>query len=389
MSRFQEIESNWKESGVNEMLLAKFKTLLTDDSEEGVKSCVELLRGFGDEGLCAVLKQEENGQIVLREDLGIVHRLLWMTEIVSAITEEGSVWKPLYESGAFDTMEVQVLGNVEWSNLSEVQQKKVVSFSMSCVEVPAGSFMMGALPNDDYAEGYERPQHEVTLTKGMLVSKYACTQGLYEKVMGENPSDFNGSTRPVECVSWCDAVLFCNKLSELEGLEPVYVLPEGFEEACRNQSERNDDTVNDLSRKVIWYQGSNGYRLPTEAEWEYAARGGEYQRHAGSNNVQEVAWYGGNSKEETHPVGLKESNGFGLYDMSGHTWEWVWDSWKREYKSPVTDPTFVDFLSSVRMHRGGSWSNLAWYARVSRRSRFHASFRFKYQGFRFVRMLSQ
>lgn len=112
MSRFQELESKWKESGLSEMLLAKFKTLLTDESEEGVKSCVELLRSFGDEGLCVVLKQEEKGQIVLREDLGIVHRLLWMTEIVSVVTEEGSVWKSLYDSGAFDKME---LGNVEQS----------------------------------------------------------------------------------------------------------------------------------------------------------------------------------------------------------------------------------------------------------------------------------
>ena len=133
MSSFQEFESKWKESGLSEMLLAKFKTLLTDESEEGVKSCVELLRSFGDEGLCVVLEQEGTGQIVLREDLSIVHRLLWMTEIVSVITEEGSVWKPLYESDAFGNMEVQVLGNVEWCNLSEVQQKKVVSFSMSSV----------------------------------------------------------------------------------------------------------------------------------------------------------------------------------------------------------------------------------------------------------------
>ena len=98
MSGFQELESKWKESGFSDMLLVKLQTLLTDDSEEGVKSCVELLRSFGDEGLCVVLKQEENGQVVLREDLGIVRRLLWMVEIVSIITEEGSVWKSLYES---------------------------------------------------------------------------------------------------------------------------------------------------------------------------------------------------------------------------------------------------------------------------------------------------
>ena len=161
MSTFQELESKWKESGLSEMLLAKFKTLLKDESEKGVKSCVELLRSFGDEGLCVVLEQEGTGQIVLREDLGIVHRLLWMTEIVSVVTDEGSIWKPLYESDAFGNMEVQVLGNVEWSNLSMRLQKKVVSFSMSFAEVPAGAFMMGVLPGDDNAGYFEKPQHKV------------------------------------------------------------------------------------------------------------------------------------------------------------------------------------------------------------------------------------
>ncbi|MAA77699.1 MAG: hypothetical protein CL916_00445 [Deltaproteobacteria bacterium] len=373
MSTFQELESTWKESGLSDMLLGKFQTLLTDESEEGVKSCVELLRSFGDEGLCVVLKQEDNGQIVLREDLGIVHRLLWMSEVVSVITEEGSVWKPLYKSGGFDEMEVQVLGNVEWSNLSEVQQKKVVSFSMSGVEVPAGMFLMGALPNDGEADDDEKPQHKVTLTKGMLVSKYACTQGLYESVMGENPSYFKGSTRPVEKVSWCDAVLFCNKLSEMEGLEPVYVLPEPFE---------NDY---DWSMKVKWNHDANGYRLPTEAEWEYCARGGENTIYSGSNNIDEVAWYPDNSDSKTHPVGQKKANGFGLYDMSGNVWEWVWDSWKREYESPTINPIYVDTSSPDRVLRGGSWGSNAGDARVSGRSGSDASFRYRDRGFRFLR----
>ena len=89
------------------------------------------------------------------------------------------------------------------------------------VEVRAGSFMMGALPSDGDADDSEKPRHKVTLTKGLLVSKYPCTQEMYEAVMGKNPSHFKGSNRPVENVSWCDAVLFCNKLSEMEGLEPV------------------------------------------------------------------------------------------------------------------------------------------------------------------------
>ena len=92
------------------------------------------------------------------------------------------------------------------------------------VEIPGGEFMMGALPDDEEAEDDEKPRHQVKLSRGFLICKYPVTQILYDSIMGENPSDFEGSTRPVEHVSWCDAVLFCNKLSEKEGLEPVYTL---------------------------------------------------------------------------------------------------------------------------------------------------------------------
>ena len=374
MSTFQKLESKGKDSGLNDVLFGKFKTLLSDESEVGIKPCVELLRSFGDEGLCVVL-HEENGQVALREDLGIVHRLLWMVEVVSVITEEGSIWKPLYYSGAFDDMEVQVLGNVEWRNLSEIQQKKVVSFSISGVDVPAGTFMMGALPDDEEAEDREKLQHEVTLTRGIRVSKYICTQGLYELVMGENPSHFKGSIRPVDKVSWCDAVSFCNKLSEMEGLEPVYVLPEPFE---------HDD---DWSMKVTWNKEAKGYRLPTEAEWEYCARGGESYLYAGSDNIDDVAWHKGNSGNETHLVGQKKANEYGLYDMSGNVWEWVWDSWLRKYDSSTTEPIYVDVSGSKHVRRGGSWDEYAAGTRISYRDRDIASFRLNDLGFRFLRIL--
>ena len=193
--------------------------------------------------------------------------------------------------------------------------------------------------------------------------------------MGKNPSDFKGSTRPVECVSWCDAVLFCNKLSEREGLEPCYVLPEPFS---------ND---NDWSKKVKWNQSANGYRLPTEAEWEYCGRGGEKYLYAGSDNIDEVAWYWDNAGQETHPVGEKKANGYGFYDMSGNVWEWVWDSWQREYDSTTTDPAYINTSSIYRVLRGGCWSFIAIGTRVSNRLICRASYRDVNQGFRFLRTI--
>ena len=173
-------------------------------------------------------------------------------------------------------------------------------------------------------------------------------------------------------------------MSALEGLEPCYEIPEGLEDAIANG---DDDTVDELSQGVKWNKSANGYRLPMEAEWEYCACGGEEHLYSGSDDIDEVAWYGGNSGRQTHGVGQKKANGYGLYDMSGNVWEWVWDSGYREYGSSVTEPVYIDTSSPNRVFRGGSWDFSAWNSRVSLRVGYDASLRLNDLGFRFLRTI--
>jgi formylglycine-generating enzyme required for sulfatase activity len=186
---------------------------------------------------------------------------------------------------------------------------------MEFIYVPGGSFMMG----DVFGVGYgdEKPVHEVELD-GFYMGKYPVTQQQWVKVMGKNPSYFKGDNNPVENVSWNDAQKFIEELIKM-----------------------ND--------------GKYQFRLPTEAEWEYAARsGGKNEKYAGGDDVEAVAWYGENSGGKTHPVGQKMPNGLGIYDMSGNVWEWCRD-WYGEYsqgkvKNPTGPPS-----GSGRVLRGGSW----------------------------------
>lgn len=175
------------------------------------------------------------------------------------------------------------------------------------------------------------------------------TQELYESVMGENPSSFKGEKNlPVETVSWYDAVYFCNKLSDMCGLTPVYEVDSGT---------------------VSQNENANGYRLPTVEEWQYAAKGGQEFTYSGSENLNEVGWYAGNSGSKTHPVAQKNPNGYGLYDMSGNVWEWCWDS----------------YSSGNRYNCGGSWYDSAAGCEVGSRYYNGASDTSNGLGFRIVR----
>jgi formylglycine-generating enzyme required for sulfatase activity len=194
------------------------------------------------------------------------------------------------------------------------------SIGMKLVYIPPGEYMMGSPSSERNRDSDEGPQHSVKISNGFYMGIYEVTQSQYQAIMGSNPSYFKGDNNPVEQVGWNDAVEFCRRLSQKEG---------------------------------------KTYRLPTEGEWEYACRAGTQTRFSfgdNSSDLGDYAWYTSNSGYQTHPVGQKKPNSFGLYDMHGNVWEWCQDWYDENYykNSPSIDPQGPD-SGPYRVLRGGSW----------------------------------
>ena len=219
--------------------------------------------------------------------------------------------------------------------------------SIDMVRVEAGTFTMGATPEMKEPDDDEKPTHQVTLTNDYYIGKYEVTQALWQAVMGNNPSYSKGNNLPVERVSWDDCQEFISKLNSITG---------------------------------------KTFRLPTEAEWEYAARGGNKSRgyqYSGSSNLSDVAWYKDNSGSKTHTVGSRQANELGIYDMSGNVWEWCQDCFGTYSNSSQVNPTGANSRSK-RVIRGGCWYYSAGCCRSSYRDYNTPGSRFDNLGFRLV-----
>ena len=248
-------------------------------------------------------------------------------------------------TSASSTNALSSSGSSQSGNTLTIPVKNGINIEM--VKVEAGSFNMGATPEMQDPDTDEKPVHRVTLTNNYYIGKYEVTQALWKIIMGSNPSNSKGDNLPVEQVSWNDCQDFISKLNAMTGKR---------------------------------------FRLPSEAEWEYAARGGNKSRgyqYSGSNTIGDVAWYDGNNSSMTHAVGTKQPNELGLYDMTGNVWEWCQDWYDSYSSSPQTNPIGA-VSGSYRVFRGGGINSSARFCHSSIRFDNSPAFRSFILGLRLV-----
>jgi formylglycine-generating enzyme required for sulfatase activity len=269
--------------------------------------------------------------------------------------------------------------------MRSVRLAQAADSAQAMVWISGGTFIMGS-PSNEASRDSDEIQHSVTISKGFYMGKYEVTQAVYEAVMGSNPSSFKGYNLPVERVSWFDAIDYCNALSRHEDLTPAYTVSGSGDK-----------------RTVAWDKSADGYRLPTEAEWEYACRAGTTSPFStGGDITSGQANYNGHypykttrrrresrvSRKSTTEIGYFKANRWGLYDMHGNVFEWCWD-WYGAYSSDAqTDPTGAA-SGNYRVYRGGSWYNAAQSLRSAYRSNISPDKQVNYRGFRVVRQTDQ
>jgi len=303
---------------------------------------------------------------------------------------------------------------VSTSKNSEENLTKKYRKGKGFVKITAGSFQMGT-NNEEYDD---KPVHNVTLTRDFYICDHEVTQEEYEAVMGTNPSWFDGTKgkeasarehqkrRPVEMISWYMALVYCNKRTMAEGFTPCYTINGSTDPADWGDLPGDNDEIWD---NVTCDFSANGYRLPTEAEWEYAARAGDTEVNVNTysgagrdlNRLRFYCWFRENDGNRTHEVMTTTANAWGLYDMCGNVWEWCWDRWPPSGLYPegnvtdptgdsegnVTDPT-GDSEGIIRIRRGGSFGCGSGFCSVTIRGQGLTWRPDNYNGIRVVRTAS-
>lgn len=248
----------------------------------------------------------------------------------------------------------------------------------SMVRVDGGTFTAGSTPVS--VSSFSIDKYEVTYELWTDIRNWGLTRGYTDLPPGTNGSNPIGSNNPVSEITWHDAVKWCNARSEKEGLAPAYY-------TNGTQSTVYRTGLTNINNDAVQWK-SKGYRLPTEAEWEFAARGGAKTlgyMYSGSNNPDSVAWYGSNSASSTHTVGQKTANELGLYDMTGNVFEWSWDWYGSAYPSGgTTDPRGPSTTQTYRSLRGGGFGSAQIYCRVSERTNLNPNYKGPTNGFRCV-----
>jgi formylglycine-generating enzyme required for sulfatase activity len=262
------------------------------------------------------------------------------------------VWgTTIYEHG-YRVIKVTDKGTFPFLSEAAIATTFTNTFGMDFVLIAAGEFVMGAPSDEEGRYRDEGPVHHVNIENPFYMGRYEVTQKQWRAIMGDNPSWFTGDDNlPVEQVSW--------------------------------------DDVHDFIRKLNEKEGTDKYRLPSEAEWEYACRAGTTTRYSfgdDESKLGDYAWYGDYTGGKTHPVGQKKPNLWGLYDMHGNVWEWVQDSWHSDYNgAPADGSAWESGDGARRVFRGGGWYDCTGYCRSAGRSQNDPRDRYAYLGFRILK----
>ena len=352
----------------------KVVALLRSDSEDTVNQGVQLLSGLGQvDTVSKLLVKDVTG----RYNLPIRSQYLASAVLTEIVQGRAPYLQELLSQGLLNPVLIQAAAHSDWDKIPNKYQSLIKEELGRVHLLPGGEFWMGAYDPMITWDAKEMPAHKVRITKPFWCSVYPWSQVLHEELTGTNPSTFVHPTRPVEMISMYEAMHICNLRSIRDGLDPAYEL----------EAYTPSDTYDRYVPQFDWLE-TNGWRLPTEAEWEYAARAYEMFHWAGSDDPSEVF----TEQESSYPTGLFKPNAWGLLDMSGNTTAWCWDSYEEEtyinrkdYEEECIDPWHRNARGAL--NRGGHWSHSGLHNCVFQRGAYGASIfsKYSYMGMRMVR----